>query len=74
VGDELSPDKDSFEDVQYGVAELVVRIAGPHALTVAYTGGRRKARYPDVPDVEMTVNHLAIGYRLVSDAWLGVGR
>ncbi len=71
VGDEWSPDPDSYEDVEYGTAELVVRAAGPHALAVGYTGARRKARYPDVPDVDMSVNQLSVSYRFVSDPGLG---
>ena len=59
VGEKLSPDPDSYEDIQYGIAELVYRIAGPHALGVEYTGARRKARYPDVPDVHMNANQVS---------------
>jgi Domain of unknown function (DUF3943) len=71
VGDEWSPDPDSYEDVEYGIAELVLRAVGPHALAVGYTGARRRARYPDVPDVDMKVNQLSVSYRFVSDPALG---
>jgi hypothetical protein len=71
VGDEWSPNPDTYEDVEYGIAELVVRAAGPHALAVGYTGAWRRARYPDVPDVDMKVNQLSVSYRFVSDPGLG---
>jgi hypothetical protein len=73
TGEKVSPDPDSYEDIQYGTAELVYRVAGPHALGLGYTGGRRKARYPDIPDVKMSVNELSVSYRFVSDPGLGVG-
>ena len=71
VGEKLSPDADSYEDIQYGIADLVYRVTGPHALAVEYTGGRRKARYPDVPDVHMSVHQVGLSYRFVSDPGLG---
>lgn len=74
VGDELSPDPDSYEDVEYLSADLVLRAVGPHALAADYTWSRRRARYPDVPDVNMAVQQFGLSYRLVSDFGLGVGR
>ena len=74
VGDEFSPDPDSYEDVEYATADLVVRIHGSHALAAEYVGARRRARYPDVPDVNMAVQQFGLSYRLVSDLGLGAGR
>jgi hypothetical protein len=71
VGDEWSPDPDSYEDIEYGTAELLLRATGPHALALGYTGARRRARYPDVPDVNMAINQLSLSYRFVSDPGLG---
>jgi hypothetical protein len=74
VGDEWSPDPDSYEDVEYLSADLVLRAVGPHALAVDYSWSRRRARYPDVPDVNMAVQQVGLSYRFVSDLGLGVGR
>ena len=44
VGDEWSPDPDSYEDIEYGTAELVVRAAGR---TLSPSGTRVRGGRPD---------------------------
>ena len=44
VGDEWSPDPDSYEDIEYGTAELVVRAAGR---TLSPSGTRVRGGKPD---------------------------
>ena len=74
ISSKVTPETDSFELIHYGEVEALWRFAGPHALSVTAIGARRRAQYPDVPDVRSRASELAVSYVLVNDRFFGVGR
>lgn len=74
TGDQLSPDQGGYEDLTYALGEVSFRILGGHSLGVNALGGRRKAHYPDVPDVDERFRQLSIVYQYVTEPSMGSGR
>jgi hypothetical protein len=74
ISSKVTPETDSFEFIHYGEVEALARIYGPHAISVTAVGARRRAQYPDVPDVRSRSTELLVSYTLVNDRMFGAGR
>jgi hypothetical protein len=74
ISGKVSPETDSWEYIGYGELEGLYRFYGPHALSLQLTGARRRAQYPDVPDVRSRVSEITVGWSMVTDRFFGVGR
>ncbi|MGC3999304.1 MAG: DUF3943 domain-containing protein [Anaeromyxobacter sp.] len=74
ISGKVSPGTDTFEGIAYASANLTARLAGPHALSAGWTGARRRAQYPDQPDVFSHASEWTVSYLYVNDPGLGRAR
>ncbi|HET6923516.1 MAG TPA: hypothetical protein VFI16_10260, partial [Anaeromyxobacteraceae bacterium] len=63
-----------FEEMTYLTLSGLVRIAGPHAVSVERLATRRRAAYGDGPDIHQRSTALSISYVMVTDPWFGAYR
>jgi hypothetical protein len=74
VGDPFSHGNDPWEDITYGEASLMCRLAGPHAFGLAGVAARRDVRHSDAPVPSLRSVSGQIVYALTGDPGIGRGR
>ena len=60
--------KGQSEDIQWGRANLTVRVSGPHAVSASVAWARRHGSYPYNPDISQHATIVAAHYTLL-DGW-----
>jgi len=60
-----------WEEITHASASLLVRIWGPHALSVEAELARRQGHYPDLADDRQRAGFLRVAYSFLSDPGLG---
>jgi hypothetical protein len=74
TGGKITDQHQAMEDVTYATASVLWRFIGRHGVGVEGIVSRRRATYPDVPDVKSRVSGLTLFYEFLGDAGLGRGR
>jgi hypothetical protein len=73
TGGKLTDQHQAWEDVTYLTAEALWHVSGRHAVGIDGLVSRRRAHYPDVPDIRSRVSSVTLVYEMLGDFGLGRG-